>query len=70
MRDMQKVIDAAWLNGFTYRALAKALGVSRQRVHQIRKGCISSSGEAQVRHYIALERLAAETHDPRLRDVL
>ncbi len=70
MRDLQEVIDAAWRNGFTYRSLAAVLGVSRQRVHQIRKGCIAASGEAQVRHYMALERLAAETRDPRLRDVL
>ena len=69
-KPIEQVIDKAWRNGMTYAAMGRALGVSRQRVEQIRRGQISASGEAQVRHCLALERLAAETHDPRLRDVL
>ncbi len=69
-KPIEQVIDKAWRNGMTYAAMGRALGVSRQRVEQIRRGQISASGEAQVRHYDALLRLAEQTRDPRLADAL
>ncbi|MGC9217386.1 hypothetical protein [Acidithiobacillus sp.] len=69
-KPLQQIVDQAWRNGMTYAAMGRVLGVSRQRVEQIRRGQISASGEAQVRHYRALLQLAEQTHDPRITGAL
>jgi len=64
MKSLQQVVDIAWHNGLTYAAIGQILGVSRQRVQQIRVGRIGF-GPAQDRHLDRLRKAAEESQDPR-----